>query len=388
MMTHTGDDRQQAILREARDFVRDVLLPRAGEFDREERLPREVINELARRGYTLASVPEKHGGLGLDPVPYGLLTEEIGKGCCSSRSLMTVQSSLVGETLSRWGTDEQRARWLMPMAREGKLGAFGLTEPEVGSDAKAVRTTYRKSGQGYVINGRKKWTSFGGIADFFVVIAKGDSEITAFIVERDAEGVEVSTQRGLLGNRAVHVAQLSFSNVRVPEDQVIGKPGSGFAFVVNTALDHGRYSIAWGGVAIAQAALESMVDYARTRKQFGRRIAQHQLVQRMLGRAVANTHAARALCLAAGEMRQRGDPDAAAETTVAKYFASKVAVDTTSDAVQVHGGDGCWDRYPAERLYREAKIMEIIEGTSQMQEQIIARHGLRKYRTSPPPERG
>jgi alkylation response protein AidB-like acyl-CoA dehydrogenase len=373
------DTRQKMIVNEAREFAAEVLRPRAGDFDREETLPKDVLDEMAKRKFLLASLPEAYGGLALNPIYYGFFTEEIGKACCSTRGLITVQSSLIGETLLKWGSEEQKTRWLLSVASGEMLGAFALSEPEIGTDARGVQTRYKKDGKDYLLNGRKKWISFGEIAGFFIVIASGESEITAFIVERDRPGISVCPIKGLLGNRAAHLAEIELKDVRVPEDNVIGKPGSGFSFIVGTALDHGRYSIAWAGVAIAQEALDCMATYARKRKQFGRKIGEYQLIQRLICNAVTQTHAARALCVKAGEMRMRGDSQAVSETTIAKYFTSKIAMGIASDAIQVHGGIGCSNRYPVERLFREAKLLEIIEGTSQIQQQIIALYGLRKY---------
>jgi len=375
----SDNNRQQTIVDEARCFADDYLRPRAGNFDREERLPKEIIDEMARRKYLLPSLPEAFGGLGLNPVFYGLFTEEIGKACCSTRGLITVQCSLIGESLLKWGSKEQKLNWLSAISAGEKIGAFAITEPDVGTDARGVQTIYQKKGNEYLINGRKKWISFAEIADFFVVIAAFGSEISAFMVERDRAGITILPQKGLLANRASHIAEIEFQNVRIPVKNIIARPGSGFSFVAGTALDHGRYSIAWAGVAIAQEALDCMARYALRRNQFGRKIAEFQLVQRMIGRAVANTHAARALCLKVGEMRIRNEKDSAAETSIAKYFTSKVAMEVSTDAVQVHGGNGCGNSYPVERLFRESKVLEIIEGTSQIQQQIIAKYGLRKY---------
>jgi alkylation response protein AidB-like acyl-CoA dehydrogenase len=373
------DVRQQGIVNDAKQFADEVVRPRAGEFDREERLPREMIHMLAERRFLLASLPKAYEGLGLDPLYYGFFTEEIGKACCATRGLITVQSSLIGETLLRWGTEEQKAQWLPAMALGEKIGAFALTEPDVGSNAQGVQTAYTKKDKAYVISGRKKWISFGEIADFFIVIASCGPEITAFLIEGDRSGIKIIPQKGLLANRATHVAEIEFRDVKLPQENVLGKTGSGFTFIANTALDHGRYSIAWAGVAIAQEALNAMVRYARARKQFGERIAAFQLIQGLIGDAVTSTHAARALCIKAGEMRTRGDSEAITETTIAKYFASKVALEVATHAVQVHGGNGCSNLYPVERLFREAKVLEIIEGTSQIQQQIIAKYGLRKH---------
>lgn len=369
---------QKMILEQARAFADEVIRPRAKDFDRKGALDADIIKKMAERKYLLASIPNRYGGLGLDPVYYGLFTEEIGKACCSARTLINIQSALVAETLLECGSDEQKK--LLPLMASGsRLGAFALTEPEIGTNAKDVQTTYAETDQGYVINGQKKWISFAGIADFFIVIAKKESQVSAFIVDRVAEGVAVNPIEGLLANRACHIAEIRLDNVVVPASNMIGGPGSGFSYVVGTALDHGRYSIAWGGVAIAQACIEAMVSYARERTQFDKKIGTFQLIQGIIGDAVTKTHAARALCIRAGELRHKRDGNALNETTIAKYYTSKVAMEVATDAVQVHGGNGCIDAYPVERLFREAKLLEIIEGTSQIQQQIIAMYGLRKY---------
>lgn len=367
------------IVKQARTFADEEIRPRAKEFDQKCTFDRELIAKMAEKRYLLASLPERYGGLGLDPVYYGLFTEEIGKACCSTRSLITIQSSLVGETLLKWGSEKQRSKLLPLMASGTKLGAFALTEPEVGTNARGVQTVYNKTSRGYVLNGCKKWTSFGEIADFFIVMAKNESQVSAFIIEHNTKGVTIKPMKGLLAGRASHIAEIVLDNVIVPAQSMVGNPGGGYPYIVGTALDYGRYSIAWGGVAVAQACIDAMVVYTRKRKQFDRRICEFQLIQGIIGDAVTKTHAARALCIKAGEMRRERDHNALIETTIAKYFASKVAMEVATDAVQVHGGNGCADSYPVERLFREAKLLEIIEGTSQIQQQMIAKYGLRKY---------
>jgi alkylation response protein AidB-like acyl-CoA dehydrogenase len=371
--------RQEKLVEEARLFADQEVRPFAAEFEAREALPKELIRKMADRGYLAASFPEKYGGLGLDPVQYGLFTEEIGKACSSTRGLLTVHTSLVGETLVRWGTDEQKDRWLLPMARGEKIAAFALTEPGVGSDAKNVQTAYRQAGHKYIINGKKKWISFSDIADYLLVVASNDGRVSTFIVEREFPGVKTTPIKGLLGGRASHIAEIELNDVEVPQENLVGKEGGGFTYVVSTALDHGRYSIAWAGVALAQEALEAMISYSRKRSQFGQKIYNFQLIQGIIGDAVTKVHAGRALCLRAGELRKAGSPEAAMETTIAKYFTSKMAMEVAIDAVQVHGGNGCYNKYPVERLFREAKILEIIEGSSQVQQEIISRYGLRKY---------
>ena len=371
--------RQEEIVNEARRFADEEVRPRAGEFDEHEELPRDIISRMAEKRYLLASLPEAYGGLSLDPLYYGYLTEAITKACCSTGGLITVESSLVGEALLRCGSRDLKDKWLPLMASGEKIGAFALSEPEVGSDAGAIRTRYQPEAGSFVLDGRKKWISFGAMADFFIVLASCGDQKTAFIVEREFNGVRTQPMKGLLARRASHVAEVELENVHVPAENVIGRPGGGFSYVVGTALDHGRYSIAWSGVAVAQEALDAMVSYARKRRQFDKRICEFQLVQGIIADAVTKTHAARALCIRAGELRKRGDASAVVETTIAKYFASRVAVEVAADAVQVHGGNGCSSSYPVERLFREAKVLEIIEGTSQIQQQLIARYGLRQY---------
>lgn len=372
-------DSQEQILKEAKEFAAKEIRPFAAEFEEQGAIPRELIEKMARKGYLGASFPQEWGGLGLDPVYYGLLTEEIGKACASTRGLLTVHTSLVGETLARWGNMEQKERWLRPMAAGKKIACFALTEPDVGTDARNVQTRYRKEGANYILDGKKKWITCSGIADLLLVIASGEKGISAFIVERESPGITIKPMKGLLAGRAAHIAEIELQGVIVPEQNIITKEGSGFSYVVNTALDYGRYSVAWGGIGIAQEALEAMVTYSRERSQFGKKIYTNQLIQGIIGDAVTKVHAGRALCLKAGRMRLEGSPDAVMETTIAKYFTSKIAMEIAIDAVQVHGGNGCWNKYPVERLFREAKILEIIEGTSQVQQEMIASFGLRKY---------
>jgi alkylation response protein AidB-like acyl-CoA dehydrogenase len=373
------EQRQQRIVEETKEFASQEIRPFAAQFEENEAIPRDLIDKMGEKGYLSACFPEEYGGLGLDPVYYGRFTEEVGKACASTRAILTVHTSLVGETLLRWGTAEQKKKWLPLMSSGEKIGCFGLSEPDVGTDAKSVQTQYRKNGSSYIINGRKKWITLSAIADFFLVVTRGEKGNSAFIVERSMPGVTTTPIKGLLAGRAAHIAEIEFKDVEVPVENLLVKEGSGFTYVVNTALDHGRYSIAWGGLALAQEAVEAMVTYSRQRKQFGKKIHTFQLIQGMIGDAVTKTHAGRALCLRAGELRKQGHSTAVMETTIAKYFTSRIAMEITTDAVQVHGGNGCYNKYPVERLFREAKILEIIEGTSQVQQEIISSYGLRQY---------
>lgn len=370
---------QLEIINEVRAFANKEIRPFASEFEEKERIPRELIDKMAKKGYLGACFPKEYGGLELDPIAYGQFTEEVGKACASTRALLTVNTSLVGETILRWGTEKQKNKFLPAIVKGEKLAAFALTEPDVGTDAKSVKTSYKKDSEYYIINGQKKWITFGDIANLFLVIASNEEQITAFLIERETPGITTKPIKGLLAGRAAHIAEIEFKNVRVPKENILCKEGHGFTYVVNTALDYGRYSIAWGGLGIAQESLEAMISYSRNRKQFGKGLYTFQLIQGMIGDAVTKVHAARALCLNAGKLRIEKNNDAVMETTIAKYYTSIIANEIAKDAVQVHGGNGCCNEYPVERLFREAKILEIIEGTSQIQQEIIAKFGLRRY---------
>jgi alkylation response protein AidB-like acyl-CoA dehydrogenase len=254
-----------------------------------------------------------------------------------------------------------------------------LTEPEHGSDAAGIETTYTVNGNEFRISGRKRWITFSGIADLILVIARNGDEVSAFLVDRDSAGLAVEPQKGLMAGRACHICEIVMNEVVVGMDRLVGQPGQGFIYVANTALDHGRYSIAWSAVGLAEAALNAMASYARERKQFGKSIGTFQLVREMIAEAVARLYAAKSLCWRAGEMRKSGSPDAVVETIIAKHFASVSAFRTACDAVQVHGGNGISADFPVERYMREAKVLEIIEGTSQIQQMMISQHGLTRF---------
>ncbi|WP_231515038.1 MULTISPECIES: acyl-CoA dehydrogenase family protein [Paenibacillus] len=378
-MEPTQANSQAAIVEEARTFVDKEVRPLVRKMEDEGTMPRELIDKMAQKGYLAASLPVSYGGLGLDPIHYGMFTEAFGKASVAARSLITVHTSLVSETLLRFGTKEQKETWLPRLARGEQIACFGLTEPDVGSDAKNIKTSWHEEDDYYVINGVKKWITFGDIADVFFIVAANQGKSSVFLVERAYEGVETKAIEGLMASRSTHLAEIHLRDVKVPKSHVIGKLNFGFEYVVSTALDNGRYSIAWAGVGIAQEGVDAMVSYSRTRSQFDQKLSSFQLIRGMIADAVTKVHAARALCLRAGEMRLAKEDEATIETTIAKYFASKVAVEVASDALQVHGANGFSNQYPVERLYREAKVLEIIEGSSQMQQEMISYYGLRHY---------
>jgi alkylation response protein AidB-like acyl-CoA dehydrogenase len=338
---------------------------------------------MARRGYWGAVLPKEYGGLDLDMISYGLLAEELARGSSSVQCLLTVHT-MVSRALLRWGSRQQKEGLLPALASGGLLAAFALSEPNVGSDAKSVETTATPSGDGYVLDGRKRWITSGQLAGLFLVVARCEGQPTAFLVRRGTPGLTVKPIRGMFGSRASMLAELHLDGCRVAKEDVVGRIGFGFSHVASAALDHGRYSVAWGCVGIAQACLEASLEYAGERRQFGACLKDHQLIQQMISGMITNLKAARLLCLQAGYLRDAGDPRAIMETSIAKYFASTAAAKAAGDAVQIHGANGCSGDYPVQRYLRDAKVMEIIEGSSQMQQVTISQYGFQEYAPARP----
>jgi glutaryl-CoA dehydrogenase (non-decarboxylating) len=356
-----------------RSFVDSEVAPFANQFDQEERIPSELISKLAQEKYLGAVIAPESGGGGMDMLTFGLLNEQVGRGCSSVRSLLTVQN-MVASAIMRWGRPHQKERWLPRLASGEVIGAFALTEPGVGSDARNIETVAVQQGDAYVLSGNKKWITFGQIAGLFLVFAQCDGKPVAFLVERERPGLEISPLRGLLGTRASMLAEMRLDDCEVTRENRIGGLGFGFAAVALTALDLGRYSVATGCVGIGQACLEACVQYTSQRKQFGVLLQEHQLVREMVANMATQVKAARLLCYHAGYLQDSGAPTATAETLVAKYFASTMAMRAASDAVQIHGANGCGSEYPVQRYLRDAKVMEIIEGSSQMQQLMISKN--------------
>ena len=361
-----------------RAFVSEEVIPHADRYDQEERIPSELIAKLAQRGYLGATLPEEYGGCGMDMITYGLLNEELGRGCSSVRSLVTVQN-MVAQTILKWGSRHQKELWLDKMASGDAIAAFALTEPEVGSDAKNIETTATPAGDSYIINGHKKWITFGQIADLFLVFGQCEGKPCAFLIEKDTSGLSMRPIFGMLGVRASMLAELHLNDCQVSEENLVGGVGFGFVPVALFALDLGRYGIAWGCVGIAQACLEACIQYTSQRKQFDVYLKEHQLIRQMITDMIVNVKAARLLCYQAGYSKELGDPNSFMEMLVAKYFASTMATRVANDAVQIHGANGCSSEYALQRYLRDAKIMEIIEGTTQIHQIKIAEYGYQAY---------
>jgi alkylation response protein AidB-like acyl-CoA dehydrogenase len=369
-------DEQRLIRETARDFTDKEIVPRARDNDRHEHFDTELVAKIADQGYLGAIVPREYGGAGLDYITYGLVVEQVGRGCSSMRTVISVQTSLVCSAILRWGTEEQKHELLPKLCSGEWLGCFGLTEPDTGSDAANQRTRARKTDSGWVINGAKMWISMGNHAKLALIFAQTDPEkghrgLACFLVDTDQPGFQPQPIHHKLGLRGSDTAAISLDDVEVPEDRMLGQVGDGFK-VAMSALDSGRYSVASGCVGICQGSLDASVQYAKERTQFGRPIAAFQLVQEMLADMALRTEAARMLVYRAGYLKDTGQPNTT-ETSYAKLFATESAVHCANTAIQVHGGSGYVDDHPVERYFRDVRVTTLYEGTSQIQKLIIGR---------------
>ncbi|MCX5767119.1 MAG: acyl-CoA dehydrogenase family protein [Gemmatimonadetes bacterium] len=370
---------QAEIQRTARAFARAELAPKAAELDRESRFDPALIGQLGELGFLGMLLPEEYDGLGMDSLTYLLALEEIAAADASAAVLMSVHNSLPTQMLLRYGSEEQRKRWLPPMARGEMLGAFALSEPDAGSDAAALRTQAVRDGDHWVLNGTKAWVTNGNCAGVILAMARTDTSesrrggrgISAFIITPDLPGFHVSKKENKLGLRSSPTVQLTFDDLRVPADRLLGEEGMGFVYALQS-LEHGRMGIAAQAVGIAQRALDLAIQYASERKQFGAPIHDFQGIQFKLADMACRVTAARALLHAAAMMKDRGESPGA-YTSMAKLMASEAAMWVTTQAIQVFGGYGYTKDYDVERLFRDAKVTEIYEGTSEIQRIVIAR---------------
>ncbi len=369
-------DEQQLIKETARDFSDREIAPRARENDRNEHFDTELVQKIADMGFLGAIVPEQYGGRGVDYRTYGLIVEEIGRGCSAMRTVVSVVTSLVCSSLDRWGSEEQKQEWLPRLCTGEALGCFGLTEPDTGSDAANLKTRAEKIDGGWRINGTKMWISLGNYAKLALVFAQTDPSlehrgIACFLVPTDSDGFSSQEIHGKLGLKGSDTASLGLDGVEVPDSALMGEVGDGFKIAMS-ALDSGRYSVAAGCVGICQGSMDASVAYAKERTQFDRPIASFQLVQELIADIVVETEAARYLVWRAGWIKDQGRPSTT-ETSIAKLYATEAAVKCANNAIQVHGGSGYVDDYPVERYLRDARVTTLYEGTSQIQKLIIGR---------------
>ena len=376
-MNFEETDEQRLIRETVREFTEREIVARARENDRAERFDLDLVGKLAAQGYLGAIVPRDYGGAGLDYLTYGVIVEEIGRGDSAMRTVISVQTSLVCSAILRWGTEEQKRRYLPLLCSGEWLGCFGLTEPDTGSDAANQRTRATRTADGWTINGAKMWISMGNHARLALIFAQTDPKLrhrglACFLVETEGnDGYQPQPIHHKLGLRASDTAAISLIDCRVGEDSMLGQVGDGFKIAMS-ALDSGRYSVAAGCVGICQGCVDHSVSYAKERLQFGRPIASFQLVQAMLADMRVQADAARMLVARAGWLKDAGRPSTT-ETSIAKLYATEAAVSCANTAIQVHGGAGYVDDHPVERYFRDVRVTTLYEGTSQIQKLIIGR---------------
>ena len=368
---------QRAVQTLARDFAQGRVAPLAREMDERGEMPAALVGEMGALGLLGGPLPPEYGGQGWDPLALALCYEELGRADSSVRGFMTVHTSLVAQCILAWGTPEQKQTYIPRLARGDWIGCYCLTEPNAGSDAASIETTAIEDSAGYRLSGEKIWITNGGIAQLGIVFATRDRAarhrgICAFLVEMDAAGIRREKMPGReLGHRASDHAQLHFADLRLPASALLGAAGDGFK-VAMSALDRGRLGVAAGAVGVGQACLDASVAFARSRRQFGRRIGDFEMVQAVLADMAADVEAARWLVYHAAWLQGQGRP-ATRETSIAKLFATEAAGRAASEAVLLHGGRGYSNEYPVERYYRDIKGLQIYEGTSHIQRIVIAR---------------
>jgi acyl-CoA dehydrogenase len=375
-------DDQEMFRKMISDIAKKEFSERAKEIDKTHRFPHENVEILRDCGFMGLTIPEEWGGAGMDYTCYSIAVEEISKICASTGTIFSAHLSLCTVPIEHFGNDEQKEKFLRPLATGVKLGAFALSEPGNGSDAAAMHTHAVEDGDFYVLNGSKAWITNGAVADTYLVLAQTNYElkhkgVTAFIIEKGAEGMSFGKPEDKLGIRASSTTQLHFDNCKVPKSQILGKIGDGFKIAMMT-LDVGRIGMASQAIGIAKAAFEDSIKYAQQREAFGQKISEFQAIQFKLADMMVDIEAARLLTYQAISKHDRGEKFTR-ESASAKLFASETAMKHTVEAVQIHGGYGYTTEYNVERYMRDAKITEIYEGTSEIQRIVIAKELLKEY---------
>lgn len=375
-------DKALQFLEDLQEFVDSEIRPNASKFDSNKEIPQSVLNKITEKRYHVASLPNEYGGLGLDPVTFGYLLELFGKASFSAANLIAVTSSLVGETIVKWGSNEQKQRIITDLAEKGKIAAFALSEPDIGSDARSIKTTYKQVDDYYVLNGKKKWITFGAKADYYCVLASDGEKVSAFIVNKDDEGLSYKHMNNLMAANASYLAEIELNDVKVKKENLLGAEGTGFSCITNTALDNGRFCVAWTGIGLAQDAFDRMINYSVKRTQFGSKLYKNQSIKEIIAISAVELKASRELGLRASVSRKSGSNNRISDAIIAKYHSSKIAMEIATKAVQMHGANGLDPQFGVERLFREAKILEIIEGTTQVLNPIIAIQSIQDFRSN------
>jgi alkylation response protein AidB-like acyl-CoA dehydrogenase len=371
-MRHLLTDQQETNYRHFKEFTTLNVEPLAELWDREQAVPDSVISLMAKSGYLGCSLPPQYGGQGWDIVTFGLLNEALGRGSSALTGVLTVQA-MVSMALLKWGTKEQKSRWLPPLARGEMIAAFALTEPGAGSDIHALATGFVSEGDHFILNGSKKWISCAQFAELFLVFGKLDQQPAACLVPRDTPGLHVEPIRDMMGFRAAGLAELQFHDVKVPSANLVGKPGFALSHVAPVGLQYGRISTACSGLGLLRGCFEDSIAYAATRKIGNNTVGDIGMIRSLIARMGTDLEAGSFLCHSACSAEDGHLPEAFEKALMAKHFTSRAAVRAASDAVQIRGASGCHGSSPVSRYYRDAKIMEIIEGTTQIHEVLLGK---------------
>ncbi len=368
------NEEQKMIQETIRKFAKEEIAPVASENDKKAQFPHDLFKKLAGLGFMGTPIPEEYGGAGFEYISHAIVAEEIGRVDSSLRGTYSVQVSLVELPIFKFGSEEQKKKYLPKLTSGEWIGCYGLTEPNSGSDPASMISTATEDGDYYVLNGQKTWITNAGIADVAIVYAKTDKEagargITGFLVEKETEGFSTKDLHDKLGLRASNTGEIFLENCRVPKENILGEVNKGFKVALGT-LDFGRYTVAAGCVGSAQGCIDICKEYTKQRIQFGKPIASFQLVQQMIADMVVECEAGRLLVYRAGDMKNKGLPNTR-ETCIAKYYCSEMVNRVAYKAIQIHGGYGFSGEYDVERFYRDARINTLYEGTSQIQQLII-----------------
>jgi alkylation response protein AidB-like acyl-CoA dehydrogenase len=355
------------------EFVREQVAPHAAEWDKRLGVPKEVIQTCSKTGFLGGIIPKEFGGSGWDTVTFGLLNEAIGASSSSLCALFTVHT-MVAMPLAKWGTPDQQKRFLEPMAAGEIIASFALTEPKVGSDMQAITTTFTPRGDVYLLNGIKRWITYSGISDIFLVFGKtDDGKPIGGIIRSDAPGVKVTRLEDMLGFKGAYISQLEFTNGEIRQEDILGKAGLGLSYVAPYGLHYGRMSTSWSSAGLLRACLETSAAFATERRASGSPIIDHGMIRQIITDIGVNLEAAQHLCLSAAMADDSHSPKAMEKTLIAKYFSSRAAARAAADTIQVMGAAGCYEENLAARYYRNSKIMEIIEGTNQVLQRVLGK---------------
>ena len=367
-------EEQKAKHGEFKDFVASRVEPFAQTWERDQEIPERVVSDLAGAGYLGSSLPREYGGRGWDTVTFGLLNEALGRGSSSLTSVLTVQA-MVSMVLLKWGTEEQKRRWLPPLAKGETIGAFALTEPGAGSAVQSVASEFtpRSGSQSLTLNGNKQWITCAQRAGVFLVFGKLGGQSLACLVPRHSPGLEIEPISGLIGFRGAGLAKLTFNNVEVPATNVVGKPGFALSHVAPVGLHYGRISTACSGLGLLRGCFEESIAYAAERRIAEKTVGDLGMIRSLIARMGTDVEAGSLLCHDACRSEEEHAPEAFERALTAKYFTSRAAVRAASDAVQIRGASGCHETSAVSRYYGSAKIMEIIEGTTQIHEELLGK---------------